>query len=163
MTYSYYEDHYNNEYRWSTTKESDGKFHAKIMKYRSERGWAKYRCVKDRAFKLRKTAKAYCLNAVRKAKTHQAEVLKRRSEAKIKRKTLKLAKEPKGKEKSKIEYAKKAKHVKGLIAKIDLKIKALDSKRKALETRKKNYQKKHKYYVKAFVKVREQLYDEVDA
>ena len=68
MNYSYFEDLYNNEYRWSTKKESDGKFHARIMKYRSEKGWAKYKCVKDRGFKLRKTAKAYCLNACRKAK-----------------------------------------------------------------------------------------------
>jgi len=160
--YSYFEDNYGNQYRWSTKKQSDGKFHVEFMKSKVRGGWEHLTKTKERSFKQRKTAKAYCIKACRKARLHQSEVLKRREELKAKRKAEKKAKEPKGKEKSKINYKKKVEHTKELIKKINKKIKVAESKVQALETRKRTYTKKLKYYVKNYKKVRKQLYDEIE-
>jgi hypothetical protein len=165
--YSFFTDWNGNEYRWSKKKESDGKFHAIIIKRgvtSSYGGYGgKWKVVKKREFNLRRKAKAYCLTACRKAIEHQKIVSQRRSEKKQQRQQEKLAKQPKGKEKTKLEYAKKIAHVKELIKNIDGKIKKADSKTKALISRKKTYLKKLKYFDKAHSKIRQQMYDEIEA
>lgn len=115
--------------------------------------------VKERSFKQRKKAKAYCLKAYRKAKERQAPILKKRNEKYQERETLKrknqtealkkrnekkqerLALQPKGKEKSKIEAKNNVEHYKKLLKKID-------TKTRSLNTRRKTYAKKLKYYEK---------------
>jgi len=158
-SYRYYES-YGTQYRWTTTRQSDGKFHIKFVK-----GLTKYpfsKTVKERTFAKKRLAIEYCLKASRKNRKHQDEVLKRRNETKEKRKAEKKATQPKGKEKSSIEYTKKVEHTKDLIKQMDKKIKTLDSKRKALVSRKKTHEKKLKYYQKAYKKIRQQIYDEVE-
>lgn len=157
--YAYFEDHFNNQYRWSTVRQADGKFHVEFMKHKIVQGWETFEKTKSRSFKLRKKAKEYCVIACRKAKAkqkpilekrnkkwyeqakakakRQAEVLERRKEAKAKRDSLK----PKGREKAKIEAKKKRDDLIKLIKKADTKI-------KSLTTRKKRYLKKLKYYDK---------------
>lgn len=161
--YRYYNDSYGNEYRYSVEKQSDGKYHVEIVKLRKA-GLHRYREVitKKRSFAKKRTAIVYCGRMSRKASEHQDKVLKKREEAKAKRKAEKKAKEPKGKERTKIQYKKKAEHTKELIKNIDKKIKEVESKKKALVSRRKTYEKKLKYYQKAFKKVRQQLYDEIE-
>ena len=159
-SYRYYADSYGNQYQWTTTRQSDGKFHIKFVKVSTKYPYAK--TIKERTFVKKKTAIAYCLKACRKARNRQDKVLERRIDTRKKRKEQKMAEKPKGKERTKIEYAKKVKHVKDLIKKIDEKTKSLDSKRKALVSRKKSHVKKLKYYEKAYKKVRQQLYDEIE-
>jgi len=173
--YAYYEDLYGNQYRWSTKKQNDGKFHINFFKLK-KRTYAKLSSdyelvlIKERSFKQRKTAKAYCLKAYRKAKQkqspivkkrnekmqerlalkskHEAEVLERRKErlreAKEKRDSLK----PKGREKAKIEAKAKKEHLLKLIKKTDTKI-------KSLTTRRKKYLKKLKYYDKRLLTMKD--------
>lgn len=162
-SYRYYNDSYGNEYRYSTQKQSDGKYVVEIVKLRKI-GLHRYadKVVKKRSFAKKKTAIQYCGKASRKASIHQDEVLERRRIAKDKRKAEKKANQPKGKERSSIEYTKKIKHTKELIKKIDEKTKALDSKKKALLSRRKTHEKKLKYYQKTFKKIRQQIYDEVE-
>lgn len=163
--YRYYNDSYGNEYRYSVEKQSDGKYHVEIVKKCSiPKELHRYREVitKKRTFAKKKTAIDYCSKMSRKASKHQDEVLKKREEAKAKRKAEKKAKEPKGKERTKIQYKKKAEHTKELIKNIDKKIKEVESKKKGLLSRRKTYEKKLKYYQKAFKKVRQQLYDEIE-
>jgi hypothetical protein len=159
MSFSYFQDSYGNEYQWSTTKQADGKFHIRFLKLKKEFGRTVLKLVKERSFKQRQKAKAYCLKAYRKAKERQAPILKKRNEKYQIRESLRrkrqdevlkkrnekkqerLALQPKGKEKSKIEAKNKVKHLKELIKKID-------TKTKSLKTRRKTYAKKLKYYEK---------------
>lgn len=164
MTYSYYEDLYNNQYRWSTKKEPDGKFHVwfyklTVRKYARLSDDYELKLVKERSFNQRKKAKAYCYTACQKAKLKQRPIIDKRNKrnqekyeerqknqakAKENRKIAKqkrLALQPKGEEKAKIQAKKKVEHYKALIKKADTKIKSLN-------TRKKNYKVRLKYYEK---------------
>ena len=41
MNYRYFEDLYNNEYRWSTVANDTGKYVAEMYKYSHSRGWGR--------------------------------------------------------------------------------------------------------------------------
>ncbi len=166
----YYADHYGNQYRWTTKKQNDGKFHVTFVqdkKFKTHHStWNEEVIVKHRSFRKKKTAIAYCLNASRKAKERQAPIIERRNKKYQERQVLRrknqdialkkreekkqerLALQPKGKEKSKIEAKKNVEHYKKLIKKTDTKIKSLN-------TRKKNYKKKLKYYEKRVASMRD--------
>jgi len=135
--YRYYEDLYNNQYRWSTHKQDDGKFTATYLKYYSSRGWGHLKVMKVRSFVKRRTAKAWCLKQVRKAKAHQKIVL----DARAKRKQQRRDAKPKyTKSETAIQESKKQiEHYNKLIAKADTKIKTAN-------TRKRTYLKRIKYY-----------------
>jgi len=135
--YRYYEDLYGNQYRWTTHKQGDGKFHATILKANHSHGWLTYTTKKQRSFTKRKTGKAWCLKAYLKAKERQEKVFKERAE----RKKVRLDLKPKGVEKSLLNVANKIKHFKQLQKKIDTKLKSLN-------TRRKNYGRKIRYYEK---------------
>ena len=155
--YKYYEDLVGNEYRWTTKRQPDGKFHITFLKFNSSN--YELKVVKERKFAKKKLAIAYCQQACNKAKIKQRpilqkrsernaekykvkqklheEALERRKEAKEKRDSLK----PKGREKAKIEAKAKKEHLIKLIKKTDTKL-------KSLATRRKKYIKKLKYYDK---------------
>ncbi|KKM74810.1 hypothetical protein LCGC14_1396550 [marine sediment metagenome] len=139
--YRYYEDMYGNQYRWTTHRQKDGKFHATLKKANTtrRRGWLFYETKKEKAFVKRKTAKSWCLKYVQKAKEHQAIVINAREA----RKQARLDAMPKftKKETAIKEAEKKIQHLKKLQAKSDSKI-------KALITRKRTHQKKIKYHEK---------------
>ncbi|NIS94939.1 MAG: hypothetical protein GTN97_03315 [Nitrosopumilaceae archaeon] len=135
--YRYYEDPYGNEYRWTTHKQADGKFHAKILKLKGTQRYKQLRLVKSRSFSKKKSAIAYCLNAYLKAKKHQEKVLEKRAE----RKKIRQDSKPKGKKLSLIKAESNLKHYKKLKKKNETKIKSLN-------TRIKFYAKKIKYYEK---------------
>jgi len=133
--YRYYEDLYGSQYRWTTHKQQDGKFHGTILKANHSGGWLGFTTKKKRSFAKKKTAIAWCLKAYLKAKERQEKVFKARAV----RKKLRLDLEPKGVEKSLLIIGSKIKHYKQLQKKIDTKLKSLN-------TRRKNYGKKIKYY-----------------
>ena len=137
--YRYYEDLYNNEYRWTTHKQNDGKFKATILKAKTSGGWLRYTKTKERSFVKRKTTKAWCLKHCQKAKKHQRIIL----DARAQRKQQRLDAKPKltATEVSIKNAEDKTQHYKKLQAKCDSKI-------KALLTRKKMYKKKIKYHEK---------------
>jgi len=137
--YRYYEDHYNNQYRWTTHRQADGKFHAFIMKAKHARGWQTFTKTKTRYFVQRKSAKAYCLKAYVKANDHQTEVLARREVRKAQYK----ASKPKVTKSDKIQA--KIQHFNHLVKKTETKV-------KAHTTRLRKYQKKIKYYQKELIK-----------
>lgn len=133
--YRYYEDLSGNQYRYTTHRQEDGKFHASIHRYYSGKRF--YKKTKERAFTKKKLAIAWCVKAYSKARERQEQVRNARAIRKKQRDDLK----PKGKTKSKLIAQNKIKHYKGLQKKIDRKI-------KSLTTRRKNYDKKIKYYQK---------------
>ncbi len=148
--YRYYEDLNGNQYRWTTHKQLDNKFHARILKLKKNKTWNRYQLhtVKERAFAKKKTAIAWLLRACIKAKKRQQEVLDGRN----KRKQARLDLKPKGKEKSKIEAKEKLLHFRKLSWNVDKQRKDLEKKHKkqlrSLGTRQINYNKKVKYYKK---------------
>jgi len=148
--YRYYEDLYGNQYRWTTHKQSDGKFKAKILKLKSRDNRGNYSLVtiKERHFKKKKSAIAWLLKAYLKAKSRQQKVL----DSRAKRKQTRLDLKPKGKEKSRIEAQEKLKHFRGLSINVDRKRKELNKNYKkqlrSFATRQKTYRKKAKYYKK---------------
>ena len=137
--YRYYEDLYDNEYRWTTHKQDDGKFKATTLKAKTSGNWLRYTKTKERSFVKRKTAKSWCLKHCQKAKKHQRIVL----DARTQRKQQRLDAKPKlTSTEVSIKNAKdKIQHYETLQVKCDKKI-------KTLQTRKKTYQKKIKYYNK---------------
>ncbi len=144
--YRYYEDAYHGEYRWTTHKQEDGKFHATILKYKKERGWGRMIVVKKRYFRKRSTTKKYCLQRMLKARKHQLEVINRREEKKQSRLDLlpKLTKTD--------EQNSKITHYEDLIKKAEDSIirakKKFESSVRSAETRKRAYRKKIKYHQK---------------
>lgn len=142
--YRYFEDSYNNQYRWTTHKQEDGKFHATILNYKSKNMWATYKKVKSRYFRKRKDAKSYCLKACRKATAHQDKVIRARYERKKERLD---AKPVYSKDQLRVQEAKrKINNYKKLISKADTKM-------KTLTTRRKTYVKKIKVMQKRIDKV----------
>ncbi len=137
--YRYYEDLYNNQYRWTTHKQEDGKFHASIEKVKTSHGWIRFTTKKTRYFVKRSSAKAWCLNQVLKAKKHQKVVL----DARAKRKQERLDSKPKLTPAQKaIKIAEsKIQHYKKLQVKCNRKM-------RSLVTRNKTYQKRIKYHQK---------------
>jgi hypothetical protein len=136
--YRYYEDLYGNQYRWTTHKQSDGKFHARILKLkRQSKYYQQLRTTKSRAFAKKKSAITWCLKAYLKAKQRQEQVIKARGDRKKARDDLK----PKGKQLSLLKVESNLKHYKQLKKKNETKIKSLN-------TRIKFYGKKIKYYEK---------------
>ena len=131
--YRYFEDLYNNEYRWTINRQEDDKFHAYIMKAKITGGWLRYTKIKDRAFRKRKDAKSYCMNACIKAKEHQEQVLDRREQRKQER----LASKPQfTKEELRIMDAKKKiKHYNTLIKRAETKIKSANTRIKTYKKR----------------------------
>lgn len=137
--YRYFEDLYNNQYRWTIYKQKDDKFHAYIYKHSNTNGWGKLTKVKDRAFRKRKDAKSYCINAYGVASNHQRVVLDNRQ----KRKEERLASKPQYTKEQTIliESKKQIEHYNKLISRADTKI-------KSAETRKKTYLKRIKVFQK---------------
>jgi len=147
--YRYYEDLNGNQYRWTTHKQSDGKFNAKILKLKKYgRNSHSLIPTKVRNFSKKKSAIAWLLKAYLKAKERQQKVL----EGRAKRKQVRLDLKPKGKEKSKIEAKEKLAHFTELSWNIVRQRKDLEKKHKkqlrSLGTRMINYNKKVKYYRK---------------
>lgn len=145
--YRYYQDAYNNEYRWTTHRQDDGKFHATYLKYSHSRGWGKLKVKKVRFFVKRNSAKKWCLKRMLIAKEHQVEVIKRRFE----RKQARLDAKPKyTKEESGMIHAKKKiEHYRKLQAKAESKI-------KALKTRQRTYEKRINYHKKRVEKLNQE-------
>lgn len=135
--YRYYEDLYNNQYRWGTEKNGNGKFEARILKSKTRNGWGNYKLVKSREFNKRKTAKSYCLKAYLKAVSRQKEVLSARET----RKQTRLDSLPKF-TKDEISIQNASKQIKQLEANIA----RADTKIKGANTRRKTYEKKIKYF-----------------
>ena len=147
--YRYYEDLNGNQYRWTTHKQSDGKFNAKILKLKKYgRGSHSLIPSKVRNFSKKKSAIAYCLKAYLKAVARQKIVQKGRAE----RKQIRLDLKPKGIEKSRIEAKEKLDHFRKLSWNVVKQRKDLEKKHKkqlrSLGTRMINYNKKVKYYKK---------------
>ena len=147
--YRYYEDPYGNQYRWTTHKQSDGKFNAKILRLKKYgRGSHSLIPTKVRSFTKKKSAIAWLLKAYLKAKERQLNVIKARAI----RKQARLDLKPKGKDKSKIEAQEKLDHFRKLSWNIVKQRKDLEKKHKkqlrSLGTRMINYNKKVKYYRK---------------
>ena len=142
--YRYYQDAYNNEYRWTTHKQDDDKFHATFLKYSHHKGWGKLKVKKVRLFVKRSSAKRWCLKRMLKAKEHQVEVIKRRFE----RKQARLDAKPKLTPTQKaIKIAEsKIQHYTNLQMKCDKKI-------RSLHTRNKTYQKRINYNKKRIEKL----------
>ena len=137
--YRYYEDLYNNQYRWTTHPQADGKYKATILKAKTSGNWLRFDTKKTRYFKQRKSAKAYCLKAYLKAQEHQKEVIARRE---IRKEEYKASK-PKLTKSDKIQT--KINHLNHLVKKTETKV-------KAHTTRLRKYQKKIKYYQKELIK-----------
>ena len=137
--YRYYEDLYNNQYRWYTHKQNDGKFKAVIVNAKIKHGWLYYTTKKSRSFVRRRTAKSWCLKYYMKASEHQKIVIHKRAE----RKQARLDAKPKltKNDKSRVYNEEKITHYEKLQAKCDTKI-------KTLTTRKKTYQKRIRYHKK---------------
>ena len=136
MRYRYYEDLYNNQYRWSTQKsETDGKFVACLYKYKGthDSGW--FTLIKERRFNQRKTAKAWCFKNSRKATEHQRVVLRARENRKEQRIALKPVFT---KEELKLQ------RYEDFVERLKKNIARADTKMKTLTTRKKTYEKKIK-------------------
>jgi len=137
--YRYYADLYGNEYRWTTHKQEDGKFHATYLKLKVSRNWHTLNVKKTRYFTKRSSAKAWCLKLVRKANKHQKIVI----DARAVRKQQRLDAKPKLTPAQKaIKIAEsKIQHYKKLQVKCSTKM-------KSLVTRQKTYHKRIKYYQK---------------
>ena len=135
MRYRYYSDLYSNQYRWSTEKSVDGWFNAQILKFKISNGWGKHIISKERNFRKRKDAKAWCWNNYIKATEHQRIVLGSRADRKAEREALKPVFT-----KLEIKMAKSKKEVERLRANI----KRANTKIKGLSTRKNTYEKKIK-------------------
>ena len=151
--YRYYQDLYGNQYRWTTHKQVDGKFHARILKLKSWHGrsvskrygssYRQLRTTKRRTFTKKRSAIAWCLKAYLKAKEHQQNVINDRSIRKKRLDSIRLNSIPK---QTKSQYAdKKLKHYQDLKENLQ---KKMDTKIKTLKTRMETYQKKIKYYQK---------------
>jgi len=84
MNYRYFEDLYNNEYRWSIQTNEDGYYTCGMYKYsdKGRLGWAHYKQTKSRKFRKRNMAKSWCLKHVRKARARQEIVLNARADRK---------------------------------------------------------------------------------
>jgi len=137
--YRYYADLYGNEYRWTTHKQEDGKFHATYLKLKVSRNWHTLNVKKTRYFAKRSSAKAWCGKLVRKAKEHQKIVLDMRAERKQQRLDAKPKLTPTQKV---IKIAEsKIQHYKNLQKKCDKKL-------RSLHTRNKTYQKRINYHKK---------------
>lgn len=144
MNYRYFEDLYNNEYRWSIQTDEDGYYSATIYKYKSDNGWARYNKGKQRLFRKRNMAKSWCLKHVRKAKARQEIVLNARAERKQARID---AKPVYTKDQLRVQEAKdKIDNYNKLISKASTKM-------KTLATRIKTYQKKTRVMQKRIDKV----------
>ena len=142
--YRYFEDSYNNQYRYTTHRQEDGKFHATILKYRSKNMWATYTKIKSRYFRKRKDAKSYCIKACRKATIHQDIVIRARYERKKERLD---AKPVYSKDQLRVQEAQRnINNYKKLISKANTKM-------KTLTTRIKTYQKKTRVMQKRIDKV----------
>lgn len=150
--YRYYQDLYNNEYRWTTHKQEDGKFHATFLKARKYRRWTSFTNKKERYFVRRSSAKAWCLKMVQKAKKHQKVVI----DARATRKQERLDAEPKLTPTQKaIKIAEsKIQHYKDLQNKCNKKL-------RSLHTRNKTYQKRINYHKKRTEKLNQPLHLEV--
>jgi len=147
--YRYYEDPYGNQYRWTTHKQTDGKFHARYMKAIHQRGWLTYKKAKARSFTKKKSAIAWCLKRYLKAKERQENVIKARAVRKQARLNLK----PKLTTKQ-ISFQlaiEKRKHYEQLQKNLNKKI---AKQIKTLKTRCKTYQKKINYYKKREVSLK---------
>ena len=137
--FRYYEDLNLNQYRWTTHKQSDGKYHASYMKATQHRYNLSYKKLKTISFKRKRLAIAWCLKRYLKANERQHNVIKARAI----RKKARLDSIPK---QTKSQYAdEKLKHYQGLKKNLQKKI---DTKIKTLKTRMKTYDKKIKYYQK---------------
>ena len=142
--YRYYEDLYNNQYRWTTHKQDDGKFHATYLKSKISHGWLTFTTKKTRYFVKRSSAKAWCLKQLRKAKQHQKIVLDKRAERKQQRLDAKPKLTPTQKA---IKIAgNKIQHYKNLQNKCNKKL-------RSLHTRNKTYQKRINYHKKRIEKL----------
>ena len=142
--YRYYEDLYNNEYRWTTHKQEDGKFHATYLKAKTSHGWLTFTTKKTRYFVKRSSAKAWCLKLVRKAKMHQKVVIDARAVRKQQRFDAKPKLTPTQKA---IKIAEsKIQHYKNLQNKCNKKL-------RSLHTRNKTYQKRINYHKKRIDKL----------
>jgi len=137
--YRYYADLYGNEYRWTTHKQEDGKFHATYLKLKVTRNWHTLNVKKTKYFVKRSSAKSWCLKLVRKANKHQKVVLDARAE----RKQQRLDAKPKlTLEQKAIKIAEsKIQHYKNLQKRGNRKL-------RSLHTRNKTYQKRINYHKK---------------
>lgn len=141
--YRYYADLYGNEYRWTTHKQEDGKFHATYLKLKVSRNWHTLNVKKTKYFVKRSSAKAWCLKLVQKTNKHQKVVLDARAE----RKQQRLDAKPKlTLEQKAIKIAEsKIQHYKKLQVKCSTKM-------KSLVTRQKTYHKRINYHKKRIEK-----------
>ena len=129
--YRYYEDHYGTQYRWYVKKQADGKFHAEIVKGTIKNGWATWKRKKQISFTKKRLARSWCGVNCKKAKAHQTEMIKRKSERKIKHESMKrvIPKE----EKNLVEALKKKTHYENLVKKCNTKIKATTTRKTTYE------------------------------
>ena len=142
----YYEDLYNNEYRWSTAPNDIGKYVAEMYKYSYSHGWGRMILSKKITFSKRRLAKAWCLKHVRVAKARQEIVLAGRAQ----RKQARIDAKPKySKLELKLQKAKKE------IERLEANIKRADIKLKTLNTRRKTYVKKISSNLRHTIKLRE--------
>ena len=129
--YRYYEDHYGTQYRWYVKKQSDGKFHAEIVKHIVKQGWGHDKTIKQISFSKKKFCRKWCGVNCEKAKAHQTLMIKNKSERKIKRESMKrvIPKE----EKNLVEALKKKTHYENLVKKCNTKIKATTTRKTTYE------------------------------
>ena len=135
MRHKYYEDLYNNQYRWNIEKNELGYYHCGVYKYNDINNWVTYRMGKHRLFRKKYMAKAWCLKLYHKAVSRQKEVISAREE----RKQTRLDSLPKyTKEDIKFQDAQKN------IERLKANIKRADTKMKTLTTRRHTYEKQIK-------------------
>lgn len=138
--YRYFQDLYNNQYRWTTHRQEDGKFHATMLKSKVSRGWISFTTKKTKYFGRRKSAKSWCLKQYLRAKGHQDEVFARRAKRKEEREALKpkFTKE----QLTSIDLHKKIEHYEQLSKRTMTKIKTNTTRLKKYEKRIKHCQKR---------------------
>lgn len=137
--FRYYEDLNLNQYRWTTHRQSDGKFHAFYMRAIQNKYNLSYKQLKTISFKKKRLAIAWCLKRYLKAKERQHNVINARAI----RKKARLDSIPK---QTKSQFAiEKRKHYEKLQKDLNKKI---DKQIKTLKTRCRTYQKKINYYKK---------------
>jgi len=131
--YRYFEDLYNNQYRWWTHRQEDGKFKAEILTLSSKGGWGIYKSKSVKHFRKRKDAKSWAMKHYLKAKENQKGVLRRRVERKQERLD---AKPTYSEDQIRVMDSKKQiHHYEELIKRADIKI-------RSAETRKNTYEKR---------------------
>ncbi len=155
--YRFYRDLNGNQYRWYVQKQSDGKFHAEIIKVRSGAKTI------TRISKKKKNVIQWCKTNYRKANTKQIPEHKLRNlKSKLKEKDLALARKLLQEQKRELKESRKPKFTKeetNLLTSLKQKdhyvklVKKCNTKIKSMTTRKKTYEKKIKHYTRKYEKI----------